>query len=275
MRYSTLLSAWVFTLAAIVTAPTFVTSQTTTDKVEQKAEQAWKKTKDVTQDAKTGISDSWVTAKTKIALFADERVKGRQVSVETVNGTVTLRGKVDSDEAKAAAASITEGIEHVKSVRNDLQVVPPGDRNMIDASDKDITREVEASLSKDARLKKVAVRTDSGIVILTGEVPSIANSARASEIVRGIPGVRSVKNELTYAPANGQRERSSRTITGSQARVMATQRALKEKGFDPGPIDGVMGLRTAAALKEYQKSEHLKITGRMDSDTTAKLGTKK
>jgi hyperosmotically inducible protein len=265
----------VFALAAIVTAPPDATSQTTTEKVEQKAEQAWKKTKDVTRDAKTGISDSWLTARTKIALFAEERVKGRQISVEAVNGTVTLRGKVDSDEAKSTAATVAKGIDGVKSVRNDLQVVPPGDRKMIDASDKDITREVEASLSKDARLKKVDVRTDSGIVILTGEVPSIANSAHASEIARGISGVRSVKNELTYAPANGQRERSSVTITGSQARVMATQQALKEKGFDPGPIDGVMGPRTASALKEYQKSEHLNMTGRMDSDTTAKLGTKK
>ena len=273
MRYSPLLSAWVFALAAIVTAPTSVTSQTATEKVEQKAEQAWKKTKDVTQDAKTGISDSWVTAKTKIALFADERVKGRQVSVETVNGTVTLRGKVDSDDAKAAAASITEGIEHVKSVRNDLQVVPPGDRKMIDASDKDITREGEASVSKDARLKKVDVRTEGGVVSLRGEVPNISASAHASEIVRGISGVRSVKNELTYNP--GRRDRSLVMSTESHARVMATQQALKEKGFDPGPIDGVMGLRTAAALKEYQKSEHLKMTGRMDSDTTAKLGTKK
>jgi len=43
----------------------------------------------------------------------------------------------------------------------------------------------------------------------------------------------------------------------------------------PPPIDGVMGLRTASALKEYQKSEHLNMTGRMDSDTTAKFGAKK
>lgn len=274
MRYSTLFSAWVFALAAIVTAPMDVTSQTATEKVEQTAEQAWKKTKAVTQDAKTGISDSWVTAKTKIALFADERVKGRQVSVETVNGTVTLRGKVDSDDAKAAAASITEGVEHVKSVRNDLRVVPPGDRKMIDASDKEITREVEASLPKDARLKKVDVRTDDGVVSLRGEVPNISASASASELVRAISGVRSVKNELTYNPGR-PRDRSLVMSTESHARVMATQQALKEKGFDPGPIDGVMGLRTASALKEYQKSEHLNMTGKMDSDTIAKLGTKK
>ena len=198
MRYSTILGASVFAFVAIVTAPTYVRSQTATEKVEQKAEQAWKKTKDVTQDAKTGISDSWLTAKTKIALFADERVKGNQVSVETMNGRVTLRGKVDSDEAKATAASVAKGIDGVKSVRNDLQVVSPGDRKTVDISDNDITRQVQDRLSKDARLKKVDVRTDRGVVSLTGEVPSIGTSARASEIARGVPSVRSVKNELSY-----------------------------------------------------------------------------
>jgi hypothetical protein len=36
-----------------------------------------------------------------------------------------LRGKVDSGEAKAAAAEIATGIEGAKSVKNDLQVVSP------------------------------------------------------------------------------------------------------------------------------------------------------
>ena len=33
------------------------------------------------------INDSWLTAKTKIALAADSRVKGRQIEVETTAGT--------------------------------------------------------------------------------------------------------------------------------------------------------------------------------------------
>jgi len=43
--------------------------------------------------------------------------------------------------------------------------------------------------------------TDGGAVILTGAVSSIGVSARASELARGVPGVRMVKNELTYDPA--------------------------------------------------------------------------
>ena len=111
------LSAVALASALIMAAPTYVTSQTTTDKIEQKAKSA-------AQDVKTEAADSWLTAKTKIALYADERVKGGQVSVETVRGTVILRGKVDSDEARTAADSIAKNLEHVKAVKNDLQVVP-------------------------------------------------------------------------------------------------------------------------------------------------------
>jgi hyperosmotically inducible periplasmic protein len=266
MRSSRIVGALVVGSVAIMAAPTTVMSQTTMDKVGQTA-------KGVTHDATAAISDSWLTAKTKIALFADERVKGGPVSVETVDGTVDLRGKVDSDGAKAAAGSIAKAVDGVKSVKNDLQVVPPGDRKTVDISDKDITRQVEDRVSKEARLKKVDVRTDGGVVSLTGAVASIGASARASEVAREVPGVRSVKNELTYDSVKGDRSRM--TTTGSQASVMAMQQALKDKGFDPGPLDGVAGPRTAFALKEYQKSQSLAMTGTMNADTAAKLGMKR
>ncbi len=54
--------------------------------------------------------------------------------------------------------------------------------------------------------------------------------------------------------------------------VMAAQQALKDKGHDPGKIDGKMGRRTRAMLSDYQKAEGLKVTGELDSDTRGKLG---
>jgi peptidoglycan hydrolase-like protein with peptidoglycan-binding domain len=54
--------------------------------------------------------------------------------------------------------------------------------------------------------------------------------------------------------------------------VSAVQNALKDKGFDPGPIDGIMGPRTRAALRRYQTQNHLKVDGRLDSETQASLG---
>ncbi len=34
-------------------------------------------------------------------------------------------------------------------------------------------------------------------------------------------------------------------------RVQELQRALADRGYDPGPVDGVMGTRTRAALRKY------------------------
>jgi hyperosmotically inducible protein len=182
--------------ALLTTAPFAAQAQqSTTDKMMDK-------TKSTTEEAKTAVSDSWITSKTKIALYSDERVKGTQISVDTKDGVVHLRGKVDSSEAKAAAADVAKGIDGAKSVKNDLQVVAPSARKAVDATDKDIAKTVETRLKKDANLKKVDVRADGGVVTLTGEVPNLSMSARASEMARGVGGVKSVKNELTVRQAN-------------------------------------------------------------------------
>jgi hyperosmotically inducible periplasmic protein len=165
---------------------------------QDKTDKAVDKTKEVAKDSKVAVTDSWVTSKTKIALFSDDRVKGSQVKVETKDGVVHLRGKVDSAEAKAAATSVAQGIEGAKSVKNDLQVVSPGARKAVDAKDADIAKAVETRLGRESDLKKVDVRTDAGVVTLTGEVPTITASAKASEVARGVGGVRSVKNQLTF-----------------------------------------------------------------------------
>jgi len=171
------------------------------NKPDSKMEQAKDKAKDTVQEAKGAVSDSWLTSKTKIALFGDERVKGREVRVETVNGQVFLRGKVESDEAKAAAEEIAKGVENVKGVKNDLQVVPAAARKAVNADDKQITKAVTTSLAKDPQLKKIDVRTDAGVVVLSGEVQTMAQSAKASDLAHRIDGVKSVKNELRVATA--------------------------------------------------------------------------
>src|SRR6266403_1988600 len=59
--------------------------------------------------------------------------------------------------------------------------------------------------------------------------------------------------------------------TESSDEVRQAQTALKEKGQDPGPIDGIHGPRTSTALRSYQKAENIKVTGRLDSETKAHL----
>ena len=264
MHHVRIFSACALAAVAILAVPTGGSSQTATDKIEQKVKSA-------AHEVKAEVTDSWLTARTRIALYSDERVKGGQISVETVKGIVVLRGKVDSDEAKTAAGSIAEGVQHVKAVKNDLEVVPVGDRKAADISDKEITRQIETRFSKTAQLAKIDVRTDGGVVTLAGTAPSLGASARASEVARDVSGVRAVKNELIDDEA--MRDRSSRN--GAHSQVAAMQQALKDKGFDPGPVDGIEGPKTVSALKDYQKSENVTMTGRLDPGTAAKLGMKR
>lgn len=54
--------------------------------------------------------------------------------------------------------------------------------------------------------------------------------------------------------------------------TIAVQNALAKAGVFKGKADGAWGTETTNALKEYQKSNSLKVTGTPDKDTLAKLG---
>jgi hypothetical protein len=179
-------------------------------------------------------------------------------------------------------------------VKNELQVVPPSAQKMVEAKDDDITKQVKTRLARDARLKSLDVRTDNGVVTLQGKVPSIMDSARASEMAREVGGVRAVRNDVTYDNRTSMtddaakptmkerltgaknhvlaRDDASRVATTGEAHVRAAQQALKERGFDPGPIDGKYGPRTGTAVTAFQRQENLTVTGRFDSETLGKLG---
>jgi peptidoglycan hydrolase-like protein with peptidoglycan-binding domain len=61
-------------------------------------------------------------------------------------------------------------------------------------------------------------------------------------------------------------------MSANSEQVKAIQQALKDQGHDPGDIDGIMGPKTQAALRDYQQKQGLKATGRLDAETSAKLG---
>ena len=58
----------------------------------------------------------------------------------------------------------------------------------------------------------------------------------------------------------------------SSEEIRTVQKSLNDKGYDAGPVDGVLGTRTRAAIREYQTSEKLTVNGRLDVETAGKLG---
>ncbi len=60
----------------------------------------------------------------------------------------------------------------------------------------------------------------------------------------------------------------------SSDEIRQAQQALKDKGFDPGPVDGVDGGKTKSAIKAFQKSQNLAADGRLGPQTLDGLGVK-
>jgi peptidoglycan hydrolase-like protein with peptidoglycan-binding domain len=53
--------------------------------------------------------------------------------------------------------------------------------------------------------------------------------------------------------------------------IMQLQNALRERGYDPGPADNLLGDKTKAALTRYQKENDLPV-GQLDMKTLTTLG---
>ena len=63
-----------------------------------------------------------------------------------------------------------------------------------------------------------------------------------------------------------------RASASDHGNIKKVQETLRDKGYDPGPIDGVMGSQTRAAIRRYQTAENLPVTGHLDGETAGKLG---
>jgi peptidoglycan hydrolase-like protein with peptidoglycan-binding domain len=53
--------------------------------------------------------------------------------------------------------------------------------------------------------------------------------------------------------------------------VSEAQRTLQRLGYEPGPIDGVVGPRTRSALLSFQETKGLAATGQLDPESMARL----
>ena len=61
---------------------------------------------------------------------------------------------------------------------------------------------------------------------------------------------------VTTSPEEGE------IIHSDENLILLIQGRLKEQGLDPGPLDGLMGRRTRAAIEEYQRKSGLSVDGK-------------
>ena len=114
------------------------------------------------------------------------------VNVTSFNRQVLLTGEVSSAQDRQRVEQIVLGVENVRSVVNDLAVMPTtslGQRS----NDTFITGKVRASLvdARDIATGSIKVVTERNIVYLMGRV-SQREATRATDIARGVSGVSKV-----------------------------------------------------------------------------------
>lgn len=90
----------------------------TTEKAEQKIEKA-------TEKADKLVDDAAITTKVKAAILAEPGLSSLQISVDTMDGEVTLAGSVDSQQNIDRAKEVAKAVVGVKKVDNQLVLMSP------------------------------------------------------------------------------------------------------------------------------------------------------
>jgi len=130
----------------------------------------------------------------KLALMADPQLFPLDIEVEMEKGKATLTGSVPTEDEKARAGEIAGKIEGVDSVANKLSVTPTLRDKLAKKQDESIAHVVRDRLSRSETLKAVGfdVKSENGIVYLSGKTRFQVIALEAAEAARQVPGVRAV-----------------------------------------------------------------------------------
>lgn len=141
--------------------------------------------------------DVWLTTKAKIALLTADDVKATAVNVDTVEGVVTLHGKVPSETSKEKAAAAVRKVDGVKDVKNLLQVVPDSVKETVKVADNAVKDKVETALKGDPSFEGLKVASvNNGVVLLSGKTDAVDKELKAIEAAWDVDGVRQVRSEI-------------------------------------------------------------------------------
>lgn len=200
------------------------------------------------------IDDALITTTVQSKFFLASGVKGRDINVDTTNGVVTLRGKVDTEGARQTAIELARNVKGVTRVDDRLAVSTEADRMTARASQPEsrspawITTKIQAQYYLHPSLKpwNIDVTTNqNGAVALSGLIDNTTDRAEAVRIARGTDGVTAVDDRLRVkgetAATSG--DISDSWITGKiQARYFMDD-TVRGRNINVDTRDGVVTLR--------------------------------
>ena len=147
--------------------------------------------------AKNILPDTSISILVKKKLLGDDKVSGLDVHVKTINGKVTLSGKVPNEAAKQRAISLAKEVDSVKEVISKIEIDESSYAKNL-ASDTAITTKIKLKLLDDDQVSglDVHVKTINGKVTLAGVVPDQEAKDRVIAIAKLTNGVAKVYSNL-------------------------------------------------------------------------------
>jgi len=188
--------------------------------------EAQQEAKQAANKAGEKIADGWLTTKIQAQFFADDDIRARDISVSAHDGVVTLRGRVQSENAHTQAVQTARNTDGVRQLIDELVVAPdsraasaPSAGGAV-ATTGNAPSEVAAragAILDDARAtstiqskyflddtvkgRRIDVDTSHGVVTLRGEVANEAEREQALRLARNTEGVQRVNDALSVNPA--------------------------------------------------------------------------
>lgn len=95
--------------------------------------------------------------------------------------------------------------------------------------------------------------------------------SKPSQINLGDPAWK--KGQTQSAPVATASNQAASSPSNLNQGVISLQSQLAARGYDPGPIDGLMGERTRAAIRAYQRDRQMPVDGQVSQTLVASLAS--
>jgi hypothetical protein len=111
------------------------------------------------------------------------------------------------------------------------------------------------------------------LIVAFAALPMMAGAQSSTDMPEGrsSEGYLFPKDAHPRGPSGPSSDITPSETTRDQESIRQAQMALRDAGFDPGRIDGLMGPKTQAALRQFQGEQGLPQTGKLDATTQKQL----
>jgi osmotically-inducible protein OsmY len=142
-------------------------------------------------------TDTEIAQAVRHALVWDVFVPDTRIQSTVSDGTVVLKGDVDSWLQREDADKAVRNLAGVRLVRNQIVVKPPK------VAPADVRKAIESALDRQAEREAESIRLEvqDGQVKLFGTVTSWAERQTVMGAAKGTPGVRNVEDHLRIEPS--------------------------------------------------------------------------